>query len=109
MKKLLILFLTIGVFTLTVQAQEVQRVGNTFVSTRVSKTKEPQKTKFEWQDSTGQKYPIYVGSTGSCFILKISKRTGKEYRYYLGPEISQAICKELGIKYQPKNTGNNEA
>ena len=107
---IMVLLLTVAIFTIAsvVQAQEVQRVGNTFISTKVTKTKEPQKTKFEWQDSAGQKYPIYISSTGSCFIIKISKKTGKEYRQYLGPEVSVQICKELGIEYQSKNTEKNE-
>ena len=108
MKRLLIILALFCAFS-TIQAQEVTRVGNTFISTKVSKQKaEPQKTKFEFQDSSGQKYPIYIGSTGSCFIIKISKKTGKEYRQYLGAEISSAICKELGIEYQPKTSLNEK-
>lgn len=95
--------------TMDAKAQEITRVGNTFISTKVSKQKaEPQKTKFEWQDSEGQKYPIYIGSTGSCFVIKVSKKTGKEYRQYLGAEISEAICKELGIEYKPRSQPNEK-
>lgn len=84
-------------------AQSVVRSGNTFTTTKVSKPKaEPTKTKFTWKDSKGVEYPIYVSASGSCFILKTSKKTGKEYRQYLGAEVSQQVCKELGIEYKSK-------
>jgi hypothetical protein len=49
-----------------------------------------------WKDSKGAEYPVYINSRGSCFIIKTSTKTGTEYKNYLGPEISQQICKELG-------------
>ena len=81
-------------------AQNVTRTGNTFtiVST---KTSSETKTKFTWKDSKGVEYPIYVGKSGACYIKKVSK-AGKEYKQYLGADVSSQICKELGIKYTPK-------
>lgn len=84
-------------------SQDIKREGNTFKTTKVAKsTTEPVKTKFIWEDSKGLTYPIYVGATGSCYILRVSKNTGKEYKYYLGEEVSKQICKELGIEYKPR-------
>ena len=106
MKKFVIaslLMLALGMNSSSVYAQSVTRSGNTFTTTKVVKAKaEPMKTKYTWRDSKGIEYPIYVGSTGSCFISKISKKTGKEYRQYLGAEVSQQVCRELGIEYKPK-------
>ena len=83
--------------------QNFKRNGDTFINMSTSRTKvEPIKTKFTYTDSDKIDYPIYVSSTGSCFINKISKKTNKEYRKYLGPDISQAICKELNIEYKGK-------
>ena len=82
-------------------AQNYTREGNTFVSVKSAKA-EPTKTKFTWKDSKGTEYPVYISSTGSCFIIRISKKTGKEYRSYLGPEVSAQICKELNIEYKGK-------
>lgn len=84
-------------------AQSYERQGNTFVSKsiHVSKT-EPIKTKFTWKDSKGKDYPVYVSAKGSCYIIKTSSKTGKEYKNYLGSEISSQICKELNIKYKIK-------
>ena len=102
MKKLLIMLVLLCV-GLTSNAQSYTREGNTFISSKGERVKaEPIKTKFTWKDSKGKEYPIYISSNGSCFIIKVSKNTGDTYRNYLGPEISQQICKELGIDYKGK-------
>lgn len=101
---ILLLVLTIG---LAANAQTYTRNGNIFASAKSVKTKaEPVKTKFTWKDSKGKEYPVYISSKGSCFVIKVSAKTGEEYKNYLGPEISQQICKELNIKYNGKK-GNN--
>ena len=82
---------------------DVVRSGNTFIQTSKTITKkEAIKTKFTWQDSKGNSYPIYISESGSCFIIKVSKKTNKEYRQYLGKELSIQICKELGLTYKNK-------
>lgn len=83
MKTLIILLLLLSGSTF---AQSVKRdeQGN-FIS--VAKTKEPpQKTTFWYKDSKGVKHDVYVTSTGRHFVLKVSAKTGKEYRYYLEPK-----------------------
>lgn len=105
MKKLFILFVMMFAFTTVVNAQNFERQGNTFVSksTKGSRAKaEPTKTKFTWKDSKGKEYPVYMSSTGSCFVIKTSAKTGKEYRNYLGPEVSEQMCKELNVTYKGK-------
>jgi hypothetical protein len=87
----------------TLSAQSVIREGNTFSSVSTTSEKSETLTKYTWKDSKGETYPIYVSNTGSCYIKRVSKKTGKEYKHYLGVEISTTICKELGIKYEPKN------
>lgn len=90
---------------LTCAGQDYKRNGNIFESTKVIRSKsEPIKTEFTYKDSDNITYPIYISSTGSCFINKISKKSGKEYRKYLGAEISEEICKELKITYKGKTT-----
>ena len=85
-------------------AQNYNREGNTFVANNTKSKANAKKTNFTWQESDGTKYDIYISSTGSCFIKKISKKSGKEYPKYLGPEISQEICKEMNITYKGKTT-----
>lgn len=36
-----------------------------------------------YTDKDGKVFPVYVSSKGAMFINKVSKKTGKEYRYYL--------------------------
>ena len=97
---LLLLVLAIG---LAANAQSYSREGNTFISSTGERVKaEPTKTKFKWVDSKGKEYPIYISSNGSCFVIKVSAKTGKEYKNYLGSEISQQICKELNVEYKGK-------
>ena len=101
---LLLLVLAMG---LAANAQTYTRNGNTFTSAKSVKAKvEPVKTKFTWKDSKGKEYPVYISAKGSCYVIKTSSKTGKEYKNYLGPEISSQICKELNIKYNGKK-GNN--
>lgn len=104
MKKLIIsifMMLALGVNNSSIYAQSVVRSGNTFAA-KVSNSSKDIKTKYTWKDSKGIEYPIYVGRSGSCYVIKVSKKTGKEYKQYLGVEVSSQICKELGIKYEPK-------
>ena len=59
-------------------------------------------TNYTWKDSKNNVYPIYITSNGSCFIYRISNKTGKEYKQYMKVEISQQICTELGREYKGK-------
>ena len=102
-RRLLTLLLLVLAMGLAANAQTYTRNGNTFISSTGERVKaEPIKTKFTWKDTKGKEYPVYISNNGSCFVIKVSAKTGKEYRNYLGPEISEQICKELGIEYKGK-------
>lgn len=104
MKKVLIavaLLLMLGVNNSNSFSQVIRRNGNTFTVAKVKQvSKSATKTKFTWQDSKGNLYPIYVSQSGATYVLRTSKKSGKEYKSYLGEEISKAVCKELGIEYK---------
>ena len=78
--------------------------GNTYISStgRVKASTELVPTGFNWTDSKGVNYPIYISNSGSCFIIKTSAKTNKEYRCYLKPDVSQDICAKLGREYKGK-------
>lgn len=95
MKKLL-LCLLLALFSITINAQ-VKREGDTFKVEQTSKASDT-KTKYTWEDKEGNKYPIFITKKGTCYILKVSKKTNKEYKYYLPKETQAQIKSELGIQ-----------
>lgn len=102
-RRLLALLLLVLAMGLAANAQTYTRSGNTFISSTGERVKaEPTKTKFTWKDSKGNEYPVYISSKGSCFVIKGKDKNGKDKKTYLGPEISQQICKELNIEYKSK-------
>ena len=36
-----------------------------------------------YTDSKGVTYPVYISKNNKLFIIKTSKKTGKNYNYYL--------------------------
>lgn len=97
------LFLLFTVFCYTTNAQVI-KVGNTFkVEKTTNKSTTPAtKTSYIYEDSKDNKYPIYMTKNGAIFVLKISKKTGNEYKYYLSKEIKEQIWKELNFKPKTK-------
>ena len=91
MKRIIILAIMLMPLSF-VSAQEIQRNGNNFTQIakeKVSESKET-KTEYTYTDSKGNVYPVYLSSTGKAFIKKISKKTGKEYKYYI-PVVGKQI------------------
>lgn len=98
----LILFVMLIIASVSVsQAQNYQRQDNTYKTVSGATTSKENRTNFIWETSKGEKYNIYVGPTGSCYIKRTSSKTGKEYKQYLGEEVSKDVCKQLGIEYKP--------
>ena len=115
MKKLIIVIILISlVLTSVVYAQDTsisltgrvyKRNVNEFSSAsraNNSNSVNTEITNYTWKDSKNNVYPIYITSNGSCFIYRISNKTGKEYKQYMKVEISQQICTELGREYKGK-------
>ena len=75
----------------------VVRHGNTFVVENTTSVNQDTKTQFTWQDKDGNIYPIYITKKGACYVIRTSKKTGKEYKYYLPKDIQEIIKKELNI------------
>ena len=98
MKKYLIALAAALVMGVAVSyAQSYSRNGKEFSSVAKTRTAEPaRKTGYTWKDSKGKSYDIYMSSKGSCYIIRTSAKTGKEYRSYLPKEVSREIAKELG-------------
>lgn len=74
-----------------VRGQNVVRNGNTFMQTSKKKAKEAFiTTPYTYVAADGTKYPIYISGNGKYFIIRKSKKTGKEYRQYL-PKIQEQL------------------
>ena len=95
MKKF-ILCILLALFCITANAK-VKRDNDTFKVEQTAKASDT-KTKYTWEDKKGNKYPIYITKKGACYILRTSKKTDKEYKYYLPKDVQDQIKKELGIK-----------
>lgn len=70
---------------------EVIQQGSTFSIKSNNIKIEPTKTNYTFKDSKGIEYPIYLTSKGKAFVYKTSKKTGKQYKYYLPKEIENKI------------------
>lgn len=101
MKHLFIMLVMMLAFS-TANAQSYTRRGDNFTQVSTKTSGNATKTKFTWTDSKGKSYPIFVTSTGRCYVNKVSSKTGKEYKYYLKEDIAREVCKELGIIYKEK-------
>lgn len=84
--------------------------GNTYRPTASVTKNVPQKdstvtlTPYTYELKDGSKLHIHIGKTGSCYIVRTSKRTGNQYRQYLGEEISRDICTKMGREYKAKKS-----
>jgi hypothetical protein len=77
---------------------EVQRSGNTFKVESTTSVSNDTQTKYTWQDKEGKEYPIFITKKGACYVKRVSKKTGKEYKYYLPKDVQETIRKELNIQ-----------
>lgn len=75
----------------TTRAQNVQRVGNCFVQQSNAKPDAKDvKTKYTYKAADGKIYPIYLSKNNKAYIIRVSKKTGREYRQYL-PNVTEQI------------------
>ena len=69
------------------EAHEVVKNGNTFEVVKTSS--QDVQTYLNWKDKDGIVYPIYITKKGACYVKRISKKIGKEYKYYLPKEVQE--------------------
>ena len=104
--KILFCIILLGVLSLigiSLYAQSYKKEGNNFIQQPRSVSRQkPRETPYKYCDTKGVSYTIYITSSGTCFINKVSKNNGKEYRYYLDSDISKEVAKEMGVEYKPK-------
>lgn len=74
---------------------ETVREGNTFKAAKTTTVSKDTQTPFTWEDKEGKQYPIFETKNHAFYVVKVSKKSGKEYRYYLPREVQAEIRKEL--------------
>ena len=91
MKKILALVALTLMVGAPISAQDVKREGNTFVQVQNKATlKNVTKTQYTYKTKDGEEYPIYLSKNGKAFIIRVSKKSGKEYRQYL-PKVTEQL------------------
>lgn len=95
MKKLLVMVALIFMVGAPIYGQSVKREGKVFVEqdTKKEPTSNAKKTEFTYKAKDGKTYPIYLSKNGKAFIVRTSKKSGKEYRQYL-PEVTEQLNKK---------------
>ena len=100
MKKFILMCICALTLALPSMSQEAAKdtakyvlVGKTFTD-NVSNSKAGQsngtKTEYSYKTKKGEVYPVYLSASGKAYIIRQSKKTGRDYRQYL-PEIGRQI------------------
>lgn len=98
--KRIILSVIFALTTLSVCAQGTYtRTGNNFTQVTAQKQSEATKTRLTYTTAKGEVFPIYLSKKGRAYIVRTSKKTGKEYKQYLGEDISREVCREYKVTY----------
>lgn len=101
----LICVLGLGISTPIECQAQVKKSGNTFSVENTRKSTTLTQTQYFFETSEGV-LPIYVNKeNGRCYVIRTSKKTGKQYNQALKEDVCREVCKEIGIKYtyKPKN------
>lgn len=116
MKRIIITIAILVASTALAKAQDhnFTQEGKTFVQgarKATSRASKDQPTSYTWKDSKGNEYPIFLhtyergekaGRT-TCYVFKVSAKTGKEYKYYI-PEGEAIASRILGSSKPASNT-----
>lgn len=98
-----IIAILLCVFHLTVEhAQNYVVSGNKYicvVNDSIVHKAAPIETPCIYVDKDKVEHVIWLSSNGHAYIIKVSKKTNKEYRQYLGEKMSREICKKMKVKY----------
>lgn len=85
---IIMLFISVNSFS-----QNVVRQGNTFTQVSTTRESKATKTQYTYKTKDGQNYPIFLSAKGKAYIVKVSKKTDKEYKQYL-PEVTAQLSKK---------------
>ena len=86
MKKLFIAIAFALLWGTQCSAQVVQDAQGNFITTPKAKAVNTGKT---FTDSKGKVYPVYRSARGKYYVIRTSRKTGKQYKQYLKVEGSK--------------------
>ena len=70
--------------------------GNRIVTVKTErKAAESVKTSFTFSTGDGVELPVYRTSNGSYYVLRTSKKTGKQYKQYLSKDMKNELDKRI--------------
>lgn len=94
---IMLLSVVLGASAGVKKSVEYTQNGTEFVETPKSNNGGAKETKTgcTWTDSKGVKYDIYMSSKGRCYVYKTSKKTGKQYKYYLPKEMDAQVAAQM--------------
>lgn len=97
---IMLLSVVLGASAGVKKSVEYTQNGTEFVETPKSNNGGAKETKTgcTWTDSKGVKYDIYMSSKGRCYVYKTSKKTGKQYKYYLPKEMDAQVAAQMNKK-----------
>lgn len=104
-KVLIILALACGISHAAMSQQPTYKVeGNTYkaVKAEANNTKRDSTITAYTYETNGKAYAICLSKNGSAYVGRVSSRTGRYYRQYLGEAISRDICGKVGKAYKGK-------
>lgn len=87
---IIVLILGFLVLVTRTQAQNVQLKGKTFVQVDSSSKSQPIDTGYEYVDKDNVSHKVFLSKNGKAFIIRKSKKTGREYRQYL-PKVTEML------------------
>lgn len=88
-RAIIVLILGFIALSMGMYAQNVTLKGKTFIASKDSSSKSQSiKTDYVYLDKDNNTYSVYLSKNGKAYIIRKSKKTGKEYRKYL-PEVTK--------------------
>ena len=92
MRKVFLIMLLLVGLSITVGAKD-------YVPTKRQSVVNTDSTTTDTYTISSIKYPVFKSKSGSFYIWKTSKKTGKKYKYYLPKDIQI----QMGRKYKENN------
>lgn len=87
-RAIIVLILGLLALSMGLKAQNVVLKGKTFVQQVDSAKSKAIKTDYVYIDKENNTYPVYLSKNGKAYIIRTSKKTGKEYKQYL-PKVTE--------------------